>query len=169
MSWHSHNVTRLKSTVVEESDGSGPYAVIGVLSRQFGSTWNTLHESCHGIGTDGLLSVPSAFWFYKAVFGMQEKRSVPLCLLERYFSNDATGHIAFPGVSYILPPVPSMSLITLFPCRYLSSSDVIFWTDLYLSAPILISKSDTLSVWRFSWPLLQKYKITPKNQFAQQA
>ena len=96
----------------------------------------------------------------KLSLGCKKVRSVPLCLLERYFSNDATGHIAFPEVSYILPPVPSMSLITLFPWWFLSSSDVIFWTYLYLSATILITKSDTLSVWRFSWPLLQKYKIT---------
>jgi hypothetical protein len=50
----------------------------------------------------------------KLSLGCTKRRLVPLCLLERYFSNDALGHIAFPGVSYILPPVPSMSLITLF-------------------------------------------------------
>jgi hypothetical protein len=45
----------------------------------------------------------------------KKRRSVPLCFLERYVSNDATGHIAFLGVSYILPPVPSMSLMVPIP------------------------------------------------------
>ena len=61
----------------------------------------------------------------KQSLGCTKRRSIPLCLLERYFSNDEAGHIAFPGVSYILPSVPSMSLITLFPWWFLSSSDVI--------------------------------------------
>ena len=108
--------------------------MVGILSRQYGSTWKPLHEFWHGSGTEGLLSVPNAFRFYKTVFGMQEKTISTIVSLSKIFSNDATGHIAFPKVSYILPPVPSMSLITLFPWWFLSSSDVIFWTYWYLSA-----------------------------------
>lgn len=156
MTTNGSYVTGFKPPVFKNRYNCRSSAVVCILSRKSCIFWYVFYNSF--FNPQGFVLIPYCHVIWKDVFWMQEK-SVPACLLNKYFSKDWTGYNP-ESVAYILPPVPSISFV--IPWRFFDKSDVPFLTY-FCPFELTILKSCTQRLCNFFYPLLQKYNTISKT------